>query len=613
MNKKVILIFLILLLSLNILNVYGEIEEFSPADIVISLNSEIMELEEPPYIVNGRTLLPVRYIFEPLGLEVFWNGETRTAIGIKEGLRIELPIGSADAIVNGEIVKLDVPAVIINSRAYVPVRFVAESTGSVVGWNNSTRTVSINSDRGNYSELSIDELLVSIYYNSNNFVLNSEAIRDKYHEIVRKINNIEVQNNVNEVMFKEAVYELGSELEINVDLNKSLKAILENFNNEMTNYITETSSHLKSKYAVYEYDNGDKYFGEMSSGDLYGLGLYEFSTDNKLIGELVNSKRSGTGVNIYDIGYQYAIYLNDLVDGYQFSYYNYDESSSINLVRYKDGKREGKSFELRYDLNGKLLYNKFTDFENDKAVAFSEIDFVDGTTRYDRAGTSSNDIVLRIDGNGECFILPTDKNGNSIASRTGFGFKRFPDGVEYIGEFFKESRLAEGYYYASDDSSDIETNLMDQFANEIVESVINENQSEDEKIKALHDYLAEHILYDTNEDFRNLSHTAYGAIVDGVAVCDGYAEAFKYLLDKIGIESVVVFGEAVDDGSDFTYKENHAWNIVEQEDGYYHYDLTWNDDDLNRKIHYDYYKKNDTYFEDTHWWIIDNYSYFVSN
>ena len=111
--------------------------------IRIALNNNLLPLDTPPIITNDRTLVPMRAIFESLGMEVTWNADTQTAIGEKPDLRVELSIGSDSAYINGEHVSLDAPAVIENGRTMVPVRFIAEASGADVSWDASMRIVRI--------------------------------------------------------------------------------------------------------------------------------------------------------------------------------------------------------------------------------------------------------------------------------------------------------------------------------------------------------------------------------------------------------------------------------------------------------------------------------------
>lgn len=102
-------------------------------------------LDVAPVIVNGRTLVPVRFISEALGAEVGWDGASRTvtiALGKKE---ITLQLDSSTAIVNGKKVVMDVPAMTMKGRTMVPIRFVSESLDLAVEFNNSTREITIMS------------------------------------------------------------------------------------------------------------------------------------------------------------------------------------------------------------------------------------------------------------------------------------------------------------------------------------------------------------------------------------------------------------------------------------------------------------------------------------
>lgn len=101
-------------------------------------------LGQPPIIENGRTLVPFRAIFNVLGLEVDWHEDTRTVTAYNDNIKVILKINSNIAYVNGNPVSLDVPAKIVNGRTLVPLRFVSESLGRIVDWDGSIRRVYIN-------------------------------------------------------------------------------------------------------------------------------------------------------------------------------------------------------------------------------------------------------------------------------------------------------------------------------------------------------------------------------------------------------------------------------------------------------------------------------------
>lgn len=111
------------------------------ADLQVTVNGQKLALDPAPFIENGRTLVPLRAIFEVLGATIQWNGETRTVTGRRGPRTVELTVDSDLARVNGAEVRLAVPAMIRASRTFVPLRFVAEALGAAVDFDGETRTV----------------------------------------------------------------------------------------------------------------------------------------------------------------------------------------------------------------------------------------------------------------------------------------------------------------------------------------------------------------------------------------------------------------------------------------------------------------------------------------
>ena len=118
---------------------------FADDEIKITLNGSYLTMDQNPIIVDGRTLVPLRVIFEGLGAKVSWDDATKTATGTKDGKEIKITIDNTVAKVDGKDVTLDVPAQIVNARTLVPVRFISESLGASVAWNGDTKTVTITS------------------------------------------------------------------------------------------------------------------------------------------------------------------------------------------------------------------------------------------------------------------------------------------------------------------------------------------------------------------------------------------------------------------------------------------------------------------------------------
>ncbi|MDK2960711.1 MAG: N-acetylmuramoyl-L-alanine amidase [Bacillota bacterium] len=109
----------------------------------------------PPVIKNNRTLVPLRVISEGLGAQVGWNASTRTVTVQAPGQEIKLVIGSSTATVNGKSVKLDAPAEIIKNRTFVPLRFIGEALGAEVHWDQNSRTVTISSGRAEVTAITV--------------------------------------------------------------------------------------------------------------------------------------------------------------------------------------------------------------------------------------------------------------------------------------------------------------------------------------------------------------------------------------------------------------------------------------------------------------------------
>lgn len=120
----------------------------SAQNINVTINGQLQEYSTPLVSIDNRILAPVRAIFEELGATVRWDGATRTVFAYKENTVITIPIDSKIVTIQDEKskkeIKLDVPAQIVNSSTYVPVRFVGEALGANVKWDGTTSTVIIN-------------------------------------------------------------------------------------------------------------------------------------------------------------------------------------------------------------------------------------------------------------------------------------------------------------------------------------------------------------------------------------------------------------------------------------------------------------------------------------
>ncbi|MDO8686140.1 MAG: N-acetylmuramoyl-L-alanine amidase family protein [Clostridiales bacterium] len=115
----------------------------SPTPILL-INGTKLQSDVPPVIINSRTLVPARAVFEKLGAVVTWDSKKRKVLVELGEKSVLLTIDDDIAFVNDQEVKLDVPAKIINGRTMIPLRFVGEQLNLAVGWNGITRTVTID-------------------------------------------------------------------------------------------------------------------------------------------------------------------------------------------------------------------------------------------------------------------------------------------------------------------------------------------------------------------------------------------------------------------------------------------------------------------------------------
>lgn len=132
--------------------------------------------------------------------------------------------------------------------------------------------------------------------------------------------------------------------------------------------------------------------------------------------------------------------------------------------------------------------------------------------------------------------------------------------------------------------------------------VKNKKESTYENIKLVHDYLIETIDYEETLSESNI-YNIYGALINKRSVCEGYAKAFKYLMDSIDIPCVLVAGKGTNSQGN---TESHAWNYVQLEENWYALDCTWDDPiiigggKLNNSSKYKYFLKGEKEFNETH-------------
>lgn len=137
---------------------------------------------------------------------------------------------------------------------------------------------------------------------------------------------------------------------------------------------------------------------------------------------------------------------------------------------------------------------------------------------------------------------------------------------------------------------------VNQKVTSILSTIIKSSMNDDDKEKAIHDYIVKNVTYDQSYSY----YSAYDALSRGTAVCQGYALLAYKMLKQAGLNVKIVTGSA---GG-----ESHAWNLVEIRSKWYQLDCTWDDPvpDIGA-ISYDYYNINDTQMNVDHTWNKANY------
>ena len=139
------------------------------SNVCVYLNGEKITFDVQPQIINGRTMVPMRKIFEELGASVEWVQETKTIIGKKEDTTIIMQIDNKELSVNDNVSILDVAPSIIDGRTLVPVRAIAESLGVDVLWYGDIATVAIYNDKTTIEQKILYNLKGDLVYIDTNF------------------------------------------------------------------------------------------------------------------------------------------------------------------------------------------------------------------------------------------------------------------------------------------------------------------------------------------------------------------------------------------------------------------------------------------------------------
>lgn len=250
----------------------------------------------------------------------------------------------------------------------------------------------------------------------------------------------------------------------------------------------------------------------------------------------------------------------------------------------KDGKKQKNEVDYSNVTINKYFYNQLDEYSKTiyKAFETNKENMKTGTYQVD-LGNSFSDLLNQSDGqdllgkyyqtaieaytydNPDVFYLSPNKMYLNIETTT--------KGKKTTYRVYIDSGKEENYLiheFSSKEQIDNAINYIEQTKNQILQ---NRKTNTYDNIKMVHDYLVENVQYDTSVSKENI-YNIYGAMVNGEAVCEGYARSFKYLMDSLGIPCTLVIGKGTNSEG---RTENHAWNYVQLDNYWYAIDSTWDD------------------------------------
>lgn len=141
--KKICGMILLLCMVFSVLVVCAE------KDISVFVDGEKISFDQAPFIKDNRTLVPLRAIFEALGCRVEYDAELKMVHATRgTQYSLSLTIGETDLYKNGKIITMDVPAMIVNSRTFVPLRAISEALDTDVEWDGELRKITVKNRIG---------------------------------------------------------------------------------------------------------------------------------------------------------------------------------------------------------------------------------------------------------------------------------------------------------------------------------------------------------------------------------------------------------------------------------------------------------------------------------
>lgn len=303
---------------------------------------------------------------------------------------------------------------------------------------------------------------------------------------------------------------------------------------------------------------------------------------------------SGKTEEDYDI-INTGVLLDDLIDKYSGSYYQPSKTPMTDDEHEDAKKAQGDTSSDSSAGTGK------SESSNDDNIPV--VSDMTGLMRvfHDAYDNTSEYIEFKTD-NGFTFDFDTDlqtiyttlQREDPIDVSGVESWSTWNNGNEYY--------VSINYSFTVDKLKSIKSETV-KLVDEAVKKIGADGLSDYEIVCAVNNYLCDIVYYPDKEPYEPITHTAYGALKNGCAVCEGYACATKLILNSYGVESDIEVGYCLNGGG-------HAWNLVKLDNAWYQLDVTWNDQSNSRT---DYLLVTDEYMKQSRTWEKSDYPVSAKN
>lgn len=216
----------------------------------IFANGKSMKFDVPPVIKDGRTLIPVRSLSAAYGFEVDYDSDTRTVSLDRDDLEIEFELDENIAIVNGEEHELDVPASSLEGRSVLPLRFFIEQLGIDIQFNNADKTIGIGIDPEEVEELYedvIDEIEDAIEKKNELQDLLTEEDKEQIDSLIDDL--VQLANDIDNAIEKEIAIKIEEIEEDFEEIEEDFEVLFEKYEDfeeeiNLENYLDELNKQI---------------------------------------------------------------------------------------------------------------------------------------------------------------------------------------------------------------------------------------------------------------------------------------------------------------------------------------------------------------------------------